>query len=415
MTSRLIFVVWMVYLQIMVASVFAQDWPAWRGPNHNGVADSDQHPPTEFGPEKNVLWSVDVPGRGHGAPIVVNDKVFLASADEKHQSQMVLCFDRKTGIQFWSQEIHRGKFPKTNKKASQASSAVTCDGERLFITFVNDGVATTTALNLDGEQIWQRKITDYVVHQGYGASALVYRDTVIVVADTKCGGAVVAMNRADGKVVWRVERPKKPNYPSPVVYRLFGKDQLLLQGCNLVKSLDPASGETHWEIDGATIECVTTMVTDGTCVFSSGGYDRNHVAAIRADGSGEIVWQNNSRVYVPSMVVKDGYLYAVLDAGVAACWRSDTGKEMWKKRLAGGTSASLVLVGDLLYSVDESGTFSIFRANPNQFEVVAQNKLGDEALATPAICGGQIFARVAYLNGDTRNEKLYCLSDLTAQ
>ena len=104
-----------------------------------------------------------------------------------------------------------------------------------------------------------------------------------------------------------------------------GQTQLLMTGCELVAGFDPLSGETLWEIEGATTECVTSTVSDGQLIYTSGGYPKNHVAAVKADGSGDVVWENGSRVYVPSMLVRDGYLYAVLDAGVAVCWKADTG------------------------------------------------------------------------------------------
>ena len=92
-----------------------------------------------------------------------------------------------------------------------------------------------------------------------------------------------------------------------------------MTGCDLVSSFDPLTGKTLWEIEGATTECVTSTVTDGKYVFSSGGYPRNHLAAITADGSGKIVWDTNDRVYVPCLLYRDGHLYGVMDAGVAAC------------------------------------------------------------------------------------------------
>ena len=79
-------------------------------------------------------------------------------------------------------------------------------------------------------------------------------------------------------------------------------------------------------------------MTDGKRVFSSGGYPRNHLAAIEADGSGTIAWDRDDRVYVPSLLVRDGHLYGVMDAGVAACWNCETGEEVWKR----GSAAHLV-------------------------------------------------------------------------
>src|SRR5262249_6420955 len=150
-----------------------------------------------------------------------------------------------------------------------------------------------------------------------------------------------------------------------------GREQLVLTGCNLVSSFEPLTGKTLWEVKGATEECVTSAVTDGQHVFTSGGYPRNHVAAVRADGSGKVAWENTTRVYVPSMLVKGGHLYAVSDAGIAFCWKCDTGKEVWKGRLGGTFSASPVLVGEHILATNESGRTFVFRATPAAFEVVA--------------------------------------------
>jgi outer membrane protein assembly factor BamB len=113
---------------------------------------------------------------------------------------------------------------------------------------------------------------------------------------------VAALDPATGKVLWEKERPPTPNYSSPIVWKLFGKEQLILTGCDKVASLDPATGDTLWEKEGATTECVTTTDTDGQRVYSSGGYPRNHIAAYRADGSGTVDWENGERVYVPSLL-----------------------------------------------------------------------------------------------------------------
>ena len=83
---------------------------------------------------------------------------------------------------------------------------------------------------------------------------------------------------------------------------------MVLAGCDLISSFDPLTGKKLWEIKGATEECVVTAVTDGERVFTSGGWPRNHTVAVRGDGSGEIAWQNNTRVYVPSMIAKAGHL-----------------------------------------------------------------------------------------------------------
>lgn len=391
-------------------AVTAGDWPWWRGPNRNGVADPNQNPPLKWSDKENVLWKTPVPGRGHGSPTVVGDHVFLATAETDKEIQSVQCVDRLTGKQLWITKVHQGGFEKKgNAKASLASSSIACDGKRVYVNFLNNGAIYTTALDREGKQLWQHKVTDYTLHQGFGSSPAIYKSLVIVSADNKGTGVLVGLERETGKEVWKRERPKLPNYASPIILEIGGKDQLLFIGCDLVTSLEPLTGNKIWEIKGSTTECVTSTVTDGKHIYTSGGYPRNHISAIVADGSGKLAWDNGTRVYVPSMLVKDGYLYAILDAGIAMCWKADNGREMWKGRLTGTFSSSPVLVGDKIYATSESGKTFIVKASPKDFEMLGENQLGSEVFASPAICGDCIYMRVAEQQNGQRQEMLYCI------
>jgi len=351
--------------------------------------------------------------RGHGSPIVVGEQVFLATADHDLQTQSVLCYHRTTGQRLWQTEVHRGGFATTgNAKSSLASATAACDGQRVFINFLHAGAIYTTALDRDGRQLWQTKVTDYVLHQGFGSSPAVYRSLVLVSADNKGTGVLAALERATGKVVWKQERPKAPNYASPIILNVAGRDQLLMTGCDLVASFEPLTGKKFWEIEGSTTECVTSTVTDGRHIFTSGGFPKSHLAAVRADGSGKVAWQNNTRVYVPSLLVHRGYLYGVLDAGVAACWQCDTGKEMWKARLGGTFTASPVLVGDHIFATNESGRTFLFKATPEAFTLVGENQLGDEVMAT------RRFAEAAFISASpclaTAGARRCCIASASA-
>lgn len=388
------------------------DWPGWRGPSLNGHAAANQSPPTKWGDDRSLVWKTPIPGKGHGSPIVVGDSVYLATSIDAEETRWLLCFDRITGIRKWGTIVHKGQAtPPRNKKGTQASSTPACDGERLYMNFLNDDAMFTSALSLKGKILWQTRITDYVVHQGFGSSPLVYENLVIVSADNKSGGAVAGLDRTTGKIVWSRKRPKTPNYPSPVVLETSGTKQLLMTGCELVTSLNPLTGKENWEIPGATTECVTSTVTDGNLIYTSGGYPKNHIAAVRTDGSGKVEWENGVRVYVPSMLVKDGYLYGVTDAGVAMCWKAATGEEIWKGRLGGTFSSSPVLVNDRIYVTNETGETFIFGTSPNAFELISKNTLGNVCFATPAICNGQIFYRGAVERGGDRQEFLCCIAD----
>lgn len=386
------------------------EWPWWRGPNRDGIADPNQKPPLKWSEIENVVWKAAVPGRGHGSPIVVGDRVFLTAADD---SQWLLCFDRKTGAELWKHEVHRGNVvPKGNPngKASFASCTPACDGSSVYVNFANAEAVWATAVSVEGKRLWQTKVTDYVLHQGFGPSPAIYKNLLLVTADNKGGaGAVAGLERDSGKIVWSRPRPKLPNYTSPIVLKIDNKDQLLVTGCNLVTSLDPLTGKEFWETKGSTEECVTSTVTDGKRIFTSGGYPKNHVSAFLADGSGKLAWENKTQVYVPSMWLRQGHLFAVTDKGSAVCWKCDSGQEVWNEPLGGGFTASPVPVGDLVFATNEAGKTFIFKATPTEFELLGDNKLGDEMLSTPTICGSRIYMRVALKKDGKRSEVLYCL------
>lgn len=393
-----------------LSSASASDWPGWRGPTHDGIAAPGSNPPTSWSDESNVAWKVKIPGRGHASPTMVGDRIYLPTANEEKQIQSVLCLSRNGGKLIWKTDLHRKGFTtKGHKRKSHASSSVACDGERLYVNFMSGNAVYTTALSLEGTKLWQTKISDYVTHQGYGSSPHLYKSLVIVAADNKSGGAIAGLDRKSGKIVWKNARPKLPNYPSPVVYNVTGRDQLFMSGCDLVSSFEPLTGETIWEIKGSTTECVVTMVTDGKRVFTGGGYPLNHTVAIEADGSGKIAWKNTIRSYVPSMIVSDGHLYASSDSGFAICWDSATGKEIWKERLGGDFFASPVLADGKIFATNIRGKTYVFNADPKQFKLLGSNQLGYESYASPVICDNKIYLRVARRDGGKRQEYLYCI------
>jgi len=391
------------------AATGPNDWPAWRGPTRDGLAAPNQNPPTQWSETENVLWKVPLPGRGHGSPTVVGDRIYLPTADPVKRTQSVLCLNRLDGKLLWQTEVHSaGAEPGKQANSSAASASVTYDGDQLFINFLNSAAVYTTALDLSGKKLWQQKICDYVIHQGFAASPVVHESLVLVSADHKGGGVVAGLDRQTGKVVWSQPRPKHHNYTTPSIVKAGGRTQMVMVGGNVIASYDPLNGKVIWEIEGSTEECVTTIVTDGTRIFASGGYPKNHVVAVMADGSGKIAWQNIARVYVPSMIVKEGHLYAVLDAGIATCWKSDTGEELWKERLGGDFYASPVMVGNRIYASNVAGKTYVYEATPKSFKLLAQNQLGDQAYASPVICGSRLYLRVA-TKTEPRQEYLYCV------
>lgn len=392
----------------------ASDWPWWRGPTRDNHAAPSARPVLRFSETENVVWSVPVPGRGHASPAVVGTRVFLATAIDEDQLQAVVAFDRETGRQLRIREVSRGALPKKiHPKNTHASGTVASDGERVFASFYSSGSVHVAALSLEGEPVWERKLGPFEPKKyefGYAASPLIAGEAVVVVGDQEKEGFLVALDRATGEILWKTDRPNEINYASPTLATLKGVEQILLGGCSRVAAYCPADGKLLWEaLDSTPPQTCGTVAWVGDLVFASGGYPSKMTTAVRA-GTGEVVWRNQRKCYEQSLLAHEGHVYAVTDNGIAYCWRAEDGKEMWSERLKGPVSASPVLAGDRIYAVNEQGTWFVFRATPERFESLAENSLGDEVFATPAVGGDRLFARVAFVDDEgERRERLYCL------
>lgn len=390
----------------------AGPWWGWRGPNRNGVV-VDQQPVTTWSETENVIWKTPIPGRGHASPIVVGDQIILATSDVAEKTQSVISFDKKTGQQNWSTVVNTGNFNRriypTN---THASSTVTSDGETLFAVFNNNSAAQLAALDLEGKILWEKEAAKFIPKRyqfGFGSSPILYKDTVIVSSECEQDGSIVALNKKTGDEVWRIARTSDTSYSTPVIAYVGGKEQMIISGAKSTTSYNPASGEENWSVPGPwSVTCGTAVWSDDM-VFVSGGYPTSRTMGIKADGSGEVVWENKAKCYEQSMLFFDGYVYALADTGVAYCWRAEDGQEMWAERLASGVSASPVLAGGNIYLSVEDGTTFVFKPNPSELEVIAENQLGNTAYATPTFVDNQIFLRVAEGRGKDKQEWLYCV------
>ena len=385
------------------------DWPWWRGASRNGQS-IGKKAPVELGEKQNLLWKVPVPGRGHSSPTVIGNQVLLLTADESAKKHVALSFDRISGKQRWSKELNNGGFPiKNHSKNTEASPTFACDGERLYISIFHHEAIWLIALSLEGEKLWEQKIGSFsprMFEYGYAPSPQLYRDSVIVSLEYDGPSFIVAVDRATGQEKWRTARRNAISFSTPVIASNEGKDYLLISGMETVSAYDPTTGIPIWSTPGTTNATCGTMVWDRGIAFASGGYPKPETIAVDIQ-TGQEKWRNNQKCYEQSILASDGYVYALTDAGVMFCWSGSDGKEMWKKRLSGPVSASGVLSGGNIYWANEAGTLWVIKANPQKYEEVSKNQIGDESFASPAICGGQVFLRTATTSPKGRQEFLY--------
>ena len=115
-------------------------------------------------------------------------------------------------------------------------------------------------------------------------------------------------------------------------------------------------------------------------VFAAGGYPSGSTAGIVADGSGRIAWKNTHRIHEQSLLVHKGHVYGVNDTGIALCWETRTGRELWKHRLKAPISASPTLVGETIYLANELGDDLGVPCHPGGISAVGREPTGDDCV-----------------------------------
>ncbi len=390
-------------------TVNSGDWPNWRGFHGDGVSRGPATP-AEWAPETNIRWATPVEGRGHASPIIHSGRVYLASADEQAQEQFLLAFDTDSGEQLWKTVIHQGGFPDKgmHAKSTHANSTPACDGHRIITAFLNGKEIHASAVSLDGDILWQTPLGSFELDFGFAASPWLFEDLALFSADNKGSGFIAAVHRKTGELVWRQPRHSLTSYASPVVVTIADRQQLLLSGNSHISSYDPRTGELLWSVPAATPATCGSIVWDGNLVFISGGFPGKETACVDALTQ-QLVWKNDVRNYEQSLITLNHRLYSFSDNGILYCWETATGKELWKQRLGGSVSSSLVACSGLVYATNERGTTWVFKDSPDRFELISENQLGEEGFATPSIAGGRLFIRTATGSGPRRQETLYCI------
>jgi outer membrane protein assembly factor BamB len=419
----------LVGLIAIVGEARGENWPGWRGPRGDGVS-QEKDLPTAWNGETgaNICWKVKIPGEGHSSPVVWEDRLFLGTCLPDTLERVLLCLDRRSGKELWRRTVVRCPLETKHTLNSQASGTPATDGELVYIAFlevdghtipapnvgeprpITPGQIVVAAFDLDGHPKWQVKAGEFISAHGFCSNPVLFEDLVIINGDHDGDSYLVALDRASGKVRWRVKRDHGiRSYVTPIIRELDGRTQMVLSGSQHVASYDPRTGERHWTMDGPTEQFVASMVCDGERLFVTGGFPEYHIVAIRPDGRGNVtdthvVWRTQRGAsYVTSPIVVGPYLLVVSDGGVASCFDSASGERHWMERLGGGFGASPVAADGLVYAISSKGVTSVLRLG-TEFEKIAENKLGEDCSSSPAISQGCLFIR--------GHEYLFCIGKM---
>ncbi|MFA6544656.1 MAG: PQQ-binding-like beta-propeller repeat protein [Limisphaerales bacterium] len=379
----------------------ATDWPQFRGPDGDGHS-SAKNLPLTWDATKNVQWKTELPGKGWSSPALHRGHLYLTTAEVggANVALRVLCHEAATGRQLWNTEVIVTPPVRHHQKNSQASPTPIVEGDRLYVHFGHYG---TACLDLAGKIVWKNTELKYSPVHGNGGSPILVGNALIFSADGQSDPSVIALDKASGKVLWKVKRETTAkryfSFSTPTLITVKGRQQLITAGSGVVCALDPKTGVELWRCRyGEGYSVIPKPVFGHGLIFLSSGYDKPVLMAIRADGKGDvtdthIAWKlEKGAPHTPSPLLVGNELYVVSDAGIASCLDAKTGQVHWSERVGGNYSASPLLADGKIYLQNETGAGIVLKPGKT-FEKLAENPIGERVLASYAVTDGAFFIR----------------------
>lgn len=249
-----------------LAAIAGQDavpqWPQFRGPGGTAVAD-DTPIPTAFGPDSQVLWRTDLP-TGHSSPCVWGDRVFVTGFEAGRN--VVLGLDRATGAIVWRRSFAGEPHPEYSHVDAVPALPTTCtDGEHVVAYFGNFGLVT---LDLDGQVLWEKRLSHPGYGFGVGPSPILADGKVILSRDGAPEAATIAYDVTDGSEVWQIDRLEFVEaHATPFVWSNADRSELVLGGTGQVCGFDLETGAPLWSVGGVTIFVCTTPTADADMLY----------------------------------------------------------------------------------------------------------------------------------------------------
>ena len=374
------------------------DSPGFRGPNGDGVV------PEKAVAELELDWANQAPtecwrqplGPGWSSFAVVGEAA--CTQDQNGELERVLCLEVSSGRPLW---VHssRARFDELAGGPGPRATPLIHDG-RLYALGASGRLDCLDARS--GKPIWSAELAadnKQTPEWGFASSPVVWND-ILFVSPAGIGGIrLQAMDARTGEILWRAPG-KSPGYASPRIARFANTVQVLLFDGEGLAGWEAASGEKLWEFHWPTGQPAVAqpeLLGEDAVVFGMGyGRGTKRLRVERVGPSWEVVEQWSTVRLKPKFngfIAHRGHLYG-LDEGILTSLNAASGERNWKGGRYG--YGQLLLVGDLLLIVAESGDLVIVNASPlgheERFRIPA---LSGKSWSYPALGGGRLLVRNA--------------------
>ena len=379
------------------ASVSAQDWPQWRGPNRDGKV-AGFIAPVAWPEKLTQKWKVTV-GDGVATPALVGDKIFVFSRQDGNE--VTRCIEAATGNEVWQTTFTvDGATGPAARFSGPRSSPTVVDGKIMTL-----GVRGTLFCRdaATGQVLWQNNDFGNALPRFFtSCSPIVVNGLCIVqLGGEENGGAIVAYDLASGSQKWKWIEDGTA-YASPVLLTLDGAQEIVAETANNIVGIGVADGKLLWQVPfavkGRAYNAATPIVDDTTVIYSGSG---RGTKAVKIDKQGDQVtarelWSNaEASVQFNSPVLKNGLVFGISDRDMLFCIKAENNQTAWTARTDGGRGyGSVVDAGSVLIALTPSGKLVVFEPSDKEFKEIASYKVADgDTYAYPVIAGNRVFVK----------------------
>ncbi len=306
-----------------------QDWPQWRGPNRDAKVTGFEMPKT-WPKQLTQKWKVTV-GDGVATPSLAGDKLYVFT--RQGGDEVIRCLDASTGKELWQ-----------DKYAAQPATGISGSfpGPRCSPTVVDGKVVTLGVRGVlscydatTGKKLWQK--------DDFHSWPMFFTSSSPIVVDGLCvaqlggrnGGSIVAYDLATGDQRWKWTGDS-PAYASPELMTLDGTKLIIAQTTGKMLALNAADGKVVWEapfaVQGRGYNAVTPVVDGESIIYGGSGRGFRDVKLEKADThfDAKELWKNKEKSPIfSSPVLKDGLLYGITQTNEIFCLNAKDGKTAW--------------------------------------------------------------------------------------
>jgi outer membrane protein assembly factor BamB len=405
-------------LSMSAAIARAENWPQWRGPQHNGVS-LEKKLPVTWNKKDSVAWRLPLPGRAGSTPVVWGDRIFLTTPAKDDDMLLLLGIDG-SGKVAWERELGKGNKNAGPRDGNSASPSPVTDGKYVWVFM---GTGLLGCYDVDGHEIWKFNVQEHYgkfqIQFGMTSSPVLDGDQLYLQLIHGEGNPetrealVLCFDKTTGFQIWKQPRPSEAHsenehsYASPTIYRDDKQAFLLTHGADFTIAHSLEDGHELWRSGGLhppsrydpTLRLVASPAAAPGLIISPSA-KQGKIVAIAPGGTGDItgtkhqLWNFGPTPDVSTPVIHDGLVYFLHQDGKFFCVDAKTGEKVYEKPTGRvrDNRASPVYGAGHVYVPLRDGTVVVFKAG-REGEQVATNSIEETTLSSPALSNGRIYLR----------------------